>query len=812
MKTLFEKFVLTAVALLALAGLCTQGAHGQEASEPQGTRPSSETVRSLLMNNWSDLVAIHYSRQLAADDPRLFGPYLSGLYSAIDWPVNQIDGATALFHATVDAAAAGDNGPEPAPSLCESSGDVKGDSAAADPGLRYSYPSLMCFDDSGQLNVEYLRETERALPIQIEKSYAVVPNRRFLVVRYTLINNVPRDRNKSVHVRFAEVVDLNNKAAPDHEESQEDLVDTGINEPKPGQPTASMRAQWHADVNAWIADMKDSNGTFLVFGAFQEVTRHRVFAPASDQIEFDRAIAPEMDTFDQAGLAENVDDQTAPDLGLSLWNEGDISPGGRQQYSFFYAVASSLEEARSLAQQAREPMTPDGWFDETRRAYEGWLQQGRQVEPPDPALRTALNRALITNKQAQQPQFGSFVASTNPAYGFKIWPRDASMTALGFAAAGHLDEAVKFYRWLASVQETGSDDKHPAGTWFTNYGYWAHKRPKSFVEPEWDSLGLFMIGVYQTWRLLGERDPQAAERFLNDGLETDPFQPSAGGPTSVYDAVRRSADYIRSNINEHHYGPGDFSIWEEQFEWNAYTQVTYAAGLNAARLLAGSRGETDHANAWRDGATQVLEAIHRPASAQPCAGLWNDSEMRWNRATSIDCKPDGRLDAAADIAWVFGLVDANDPRASSQRDAVLSRLTPGDDDFGIARYEGDEFYHQSPVSPGGTLEASASMPSWPQMDMYVDMLEHWRGLDDVALQRLQWYVRATNVGYMPPGEAVDWQTNRPLPSTASEPVTGAWFVLGLLNYLNLFDPRLPSIEQQEVRASPPPRAGRSPQP
>jgi hypothetical protein len=80
------------------------------------------------------------------------------------------------------------------------------------------------------------------------------------------------------------------------------------------------------------------------------------------------------------------------------------------------------------------------------------------------------------------------------------------------------------------------------------------------------------------------------------------------------------------------------------------------------------------------------------------------------------------------------------------------------------------------------------------MDMYMAMLEHWRGLDDIALQRLQWYVRATNVGYMPPGEAVDWPTDRPLPSTSAEPVTASWYALALLNYLNLFDPRLMSLQ------------------
>jgi hypothetical protein len=77
----------------------------------------------------------------------------------------------------------------------------------------------------------------------------------------------------------------------------------------------------------------------------------------------------------------------------------------------------------------------------------------------------------------------------------------------------------------------------------------------------------------------------------------------------------------------------------------------------------------------------------------------------------------------------------------------------------------------------------------------MDMLKHWIDLDDSALERLQWYVRVTNVDNMPPGEVVDWPTDRPQPSTVSEPVTAAWYGLGLPNFLDLFDPRLLLLER-----------------
>jgi hypothetical protein len=111
----------------------------------------------------------------------------------------------------------------------------------------------------------------------------------------------------------------------------------------------------------------------------------------------------------------------------------------------------------------------------------------------------------------------------------------------------------------------------------------------------------------------------------------------------------------------------------------------------------------------------------------------------------------------------------------------------------VARYEGDGFYYSSPYSPGGIYEAAAAEPVWPQMSMYAAMLEHWQGNDTASLARIQWYASRTGKGFVTPGEAVDWTTGQPLVSTMAEPVTGAWYQMALLNYINQFDPRLPGF-------------------
>ena len=129
------------------------------------------------------------------------------------------------------------------------------------------------------------------------------------------------------------------------------------------QQINDLHAHWHPEVNAWIVDMR-ANGTFFVLGAFQEMQRHPSFETLFEEIELDRAVESERRAQDRHDSPDNLDDLTARDLGLALWNDIRLDPGGQQQYSFYYAVTSSAEEALGVARQACEPMTADAWLDE----------------------------------------------------------------------------------------------------------------------------------------------------------------------------------------------------------------------------------------------------------------------------------------------------------------------------------------------------------------------------------------------------------------------------------------------------------------
>jgi GH15 family glucan-1,4-alpha-glucosidase len=711
-----------------------------------GPSPSHQSVRSLFMNNWKDLMVGWHAAKLYPADDRGFGPRMTAFHWAKDWTINQIDEAQAFFR------------------------DDTGSMAYTDTNRFDTSASFTASEEDGygELRVAYGDYGGKALPMTIVRRMSVPPGEEFVVVAYDIGNVTDAQRQLSI----LEWAHLHNKTAVN-----EDLVpipDSGGN----GEGSGTLNASWDANRNAWIADMSQTNGTFVVMGAFDPMDHHLAGAPVVGGSDSGAATVQQF-----AGGPSSLTDSgsfSGTNAGIGMSKTITLDSMGHAQLAWFYGISDSLEGAKALADHVRQGGSAQAWMTNSSNQWKRWLSSGRTatIQTPVAQWAPALQVGLITSRQAQQPEFGSFVASTNPAYEYKVWVRDASVVAMLFDAAGYLDDAEKFWSWMAQVQADGSNPDVPAGTWWTNYSFFAKNRTIHFVEPELDSVGLFLIGVFRHYQALKAHDPARAARFL------DAFWP----------VVQKAADFVRSEAmksDSFGFGAKDFSIWEEAPEYVVFTQTTYASGLRAGQLLAQERQDASKAQGWAQASGGIAAAIFRDASIAPCPGAWDSFKRYFIRGVWPDCSLDQRVDSSTDLLWVFGLLDAKDPRATEHRRTVLANLTPGKFGFGISRYEGDQFYHSTPFDPGHSHDAQASMPVWPQMSMYMAMLEHWLGMDDVAANRLSWYVATTNSGYEPAGEAVDWTTELPIVSTASEPVTAAWYGLALLNQLGLFDPRLP---------------------
>ena len=149
-------------------------------------------------------------------------------------------------------------------------------------------------------------------------------------------------------------------------------------------------------------------------------------------------------------------------------------------------------------------------------------------------------RNLIMIKNTLRPGSttgdGAHVATTNPYdYGYKVWTRDASVTAIALDAAGFTTEGAQYWRWLAARQLTSGET---AGSFNTCIDVWSNQRAE-FIEPEHDTIGWFLYGVYRHC------------------LETSSTQLR----DELWPQLTAAANYVMNNIDSNGFGPQDFSIF-----------------------------------------------------------------------------------------------------------------------------------------------------------------------------------------------------------------------------------------------------------
>lgn len=730
----------------------------------EGTAPSSQTsARSLLMNNGADMLAIHESAFTSAKDFEGYGPYLAQLRHGSDWTVDHLEGSTAWFRDT----SPGSDGRTLAP----------------------AFDSTLFLDETGLMRVEYgdYLPTGEALPISIARDYAMVPGQPLLVERWTLNNQT---------------------------EVGDDLVTWDMMPTLDLSGALMQSAEWDERRETWIVEITPGEGhdpLWLAWGAFQEMDGQQgddaggnagFRVPYGEDPATTQGDGPDVLGRFASGAGLAADDVSAAGEGVRLAmsrEDIDLYPTRPVELYFYTTMAESREELEANIATALNPQgtnvagSASFWVEQTQQIWEERLAEAKQLPETgeraitDPALQLAYERSLVSILQSQQPEYGSFVAATNPAYEFKVWPRDSAVTAISLDSAGLLDDAGRYWKWMASVEEDG-EDPNPLfedGTFYTNYSFFEANQGIDFVQPEWDAQGLFLIGAYRHGEALREAGREAdAEAFFADPV--------------MRDALVDSAEFIRDSIDETGFGAPEFSIWEEFLLYNVYTQVTYAQGLNAAALMAEDLGAPELEAGWREGAVTIRDAMLRPTTAET-PGLWNEEEgwFAWGVTPDGEALVD-RQENSANLAIVTGLLDADDPRALRQIESSIANTSH--DTYGISRYDGDTFYSSSPYSPGGTYESRVDEAVWPQMTSYVGMAKEYQGDADWALGSLQWTAGMYGEEFMPPGEGVDWSTREPLPSTMVEPVTGGWYVLNLLNYAGLNDLRLPSDELPEATA------------
>lgn len=700
--------------------------------------PLHESVRALYMNNWNNTNYIWKDTEVNRVQPPLNdGPsiYEMRFYNGTaegDYNTNQIKNYSMFFRDETEG-------------------------KAYTQGAKFR--STGYFNENGVLHTHYDTYDGTQIPADISRSYAVIPNENFMLVEYTITNNTNVDKQYSI----LDMLHVNNDTQN------------------------SISAQYNVGTRTISYDMSAAGQYYMAHGTLESSIDAFQVANDSDVSLSSMTCSPWV-TFDSDGLLKENSSVTTKNISSGLKKTVSLAAGETRSIYFYTAICATQGDLDATIQLVQSK-TPQQWMTIIGDDYHEWLASGKQTNLEEQRLNDAYDRLLITLKQSIVPgsytdatgktinKFAAMPATTNPAaYSYKIWARDSAVSAMAMDASGHLDEAEAYWRWLAERQiKTDQGEWKKPGAFWTCHWIWDNSEV-SFVEPEYDSIGMFLVGAYRHYQAL---TGAAKQEFLND----------------IWDSYKLSADLVMNSIGDSGLGAADCSIWEEQFEYNTFTQGLYVAGLDAAQEMAMAKGLQEIADAYNGAAGTIRSSIQRSVTDNPI-GLHNQQDLDsdwwyYNRAVNLDGTQRNTVDSSSNILFTYGVFDMASKRSYDHYRKVTATI--GHDEYGIARYQGDTFYTgKNSWDPGGP-EALEDEPSWPQMTMWVAMMELNSGYDGLVrngMRRLGWYVDRTAAGYMPAGEAISNITYKPMISTAAEPITAAAYIMTALAYDEQFDMRV----------------------
>ncbi|MGC9179601.1 MAG: glycoside hydrolase family 15 protein [Vulcanisaeta sp.] len=358
------------------------------------------------------------------------------------------------------------------------------------------------------------------------------------------------------------------------------------------------------------------------------------------------------------------------------------------------------------------------------------------------ALLTEYYLSLLLIMDDQNPVTGEFIASPEPVY-FYTWVRDSSFAAMALQTAGYYGPAMKYWLWMCSAQNV-------SGTWYTRYNFWTGAPDETFGIPEYDSIGLFQIGVWQYYEYTHNKT------FLME----------------VMPCINKSLNWELEGINENNgLIPQDLSIWESNYAYNFWTQAIDDLGLYAAAQVYRALGLNN---------TEILRIANElNATIQKYFYSKNFYSQALTKTviytgsgSQVTYAPNGIPDSSVILPIAMGLINPRSARAVSTVNTVIRVLMVNG---GLARFPGDDYHYDSSL-----YDSTAPDPPWLITTLFLAMYYEEVGNHTGALNILTWCIKHSQYGLLP--EAIDPRLGYPLPTTSPLTWSAAMYVITALNY------------------------------
>jgi GH15 family glucan-1,4-alpha-glucosidase len=432
----------------------------------------------------------------------------------------------------------------------------------------------------------------------------------------------------------------------------------------------------------------------------------------------------------------------------------------------------------TFSESQNNAMNATQMFSVNERNVDSWLSKGIQPQLFG-QLRTEYNMSLLLVKDDQNPMTGEIAASPSPVYLY-TWVRDGSFSAMSLQDAGHIQSALKYWKWMASEQ--GNDIAN--GTWQTRFDFWTGSVSTDWIAPEYDSVGLFQMGIYNLFEIT--HNISMVSGFLND--------------------INYSLAFEENSIATYGLIPEDHSIWEQQLGYYFWTQSIDDIGMKDGIMLLSQTARPGFimpgmppVPPGSQQKLQKLEINYTLLTGNILKDFYADgifaqyitpisSQYPGNGQPATYYLMNNTPDASQILPIAMGFMNPNSPLSQSVVSNVVSILE-NHKVGGLPRYYNDLYHY---TAYGGYLQSSGPSPPWIITTLFLGDYDESAGNMSGALSILSWATNHTQSGLLP--EAVDPNFGTVIASTSPLTWSSAMYVMVSLGYsnINILPPHPPS--------------------
>ncbi|MFN6964241.1 MAG: glycoside hydrolase family 15 protein [Pyrinomonadaceae bacterium] len=364
-----------------------------------------------------------------------------------------------------------------------------------------------------------------------------------------------------------------------------------------------------------------------------------------------------------------------------------LGPQGETEMSYWIAAGKCHADVARLNSLVLK-RGPAEYLDYTANYWRAWVNKndvqldGLPIDVVDLYKRSLLiARTQVDNGGAILAANDSDVVLRASDHYSYLWPRDGAFVAHAFDRAGFAEVTRRFFHLCADIVHPNGyflQKYNPDGTVASGWhAAWDPRRKVSLVPIQQDETALVLWALWEHYRL--RRDIDFAHQLYTT-------------------LVKPCADFMVAFRDDATGLPlPSWNLWEDRRGVHTFTCSTVVAGLRAAANFAHLFAEHGDAEAYREAAGRMVEAM--------ALHLYDEKLGRFVRGllAADDGGPlerDTTIDASLFGLFYFGCFDVRDKRVESTMKAVEDALYIGTAASGVARFERDSYMRRSDAATG----------------------------------------------------------------------------------------------------------------